>query len=134
MISFSDTSIKTDIQEVIEDFDPCYGQEVHLLSDAILSDTRLEHYAPVISKETGEWLVSETDLAFIAEGVGVLGTGKIERPFLIASKPTDDFPGGGGSVRSEYLNCVKKLRSVGFGKMRIIDSRSIQPEGQVVSV
>ena len=33
-------------------------------------------YIPRVSKSTGEWYVSETDLAFIAEGCGVLGTGK----------------------------------------------------------
>lgn len=35
-----------------------------------------ESYTPSVSKATGEWFVSPTDLAFIAEGAGVLGTGK----------------------------------------------------------
>lgn len=33
---------------------------------------------PTVSKQTGEWFISETDLGFIAEGVGILGTGKCE--------------------------------------------------------
>lgn len=33
-------------------------------------------YTPEVSKATGEWFVSESDLDYIAEGAAILGTGK----------------------------------------------------------
>lgn len=63
----------------------------------------LESYISEVSKATGEWFLSEIDLAFIAEGVGIFGTG------------------GGGSVYSTYMNTVDVLRSVPKGRMRIIE-------------
>jgi hypothetical protein len=38
-------------------------------------DIDREKYIPTVSKATGEWFLSEVDLAFIREGCGILGTG-----------------------------------------------------------
>ncbi len=38
-------------------------------------DIDINSYIPSVSKETGEWIISETDLDFLADGCGVLGTG-----------------------------------------------------------
>lgn len=77
----------------------------HTLSRASIPvvEQDLESYIPEVSKATGEWFLSEIDLAFIAEGVGIFGTG------------------GGGSVYSTYMNTVDVLRSVPKGRMRIIE-------------
>jgi hypothetical protein len=40
-----------------------------------IEDVDLVEYKPNVCKATGEWFLSEIDLAFIAEGCGVLGTG-----------------------------------------------------------
>lgn len=44
--------------------------------DAALEAVDLSKYRPEVSKASGEWFISEIDLEFIAEGCGVLGTGK----------------------------------------------------------
>lgn len=82
----------------------------------LLLDPDLEFYTPNVSKETREWLVSETDLAFISAGVGVLGTG------------------GGGSVHTAYLNSLDVLRSVQEGRMRIIEPESLAAHSKVALV
>ncbi|KAK5175987.1 hypothetical protein LTR44_011456 [Exophiala sp. CCFEE 6388] len=78
--------------------------------------SNLSRYRSTVKAETGEWLVSETDLAFIAEGVGVLGTG------------------GGGSVRGTYLDCIKYLQANGPGRMRIIDPAKLASSDRVAMV
>ncbi|OKL56411.1 hypothetical protein UA08_08053 [Talaromyces atroroseus] len=88
----------------------------HPMESPLLEDPHLEFYTPQICKSTKQWIVSEIDLAFIAEGVGILGTG------------------GGGSSRSAYLNAIRSLRSAGVGKMRIIDPKYVPDDGQVVLV
>lgn len=40
------------------------------------TDIDFSTYEPEVLKASGEWFVSEIDLAFIAEGCGILGTGK----------------------------------------------------------
>ncbi|KAF9553636.1 Hydantoinase/oxoprolinase [Agrocybe pediades] len=59
-----------------------------------------------------EWILSETDLFFIMEGCGVLGTG------------------GGGSPYPAYLICRQILRD--GGSIRIIDHSSLRDEDVVV--
>ncbi|KAF8815023.1 hypothetical protein BYT27DRAFT_7217543 [Phlegmacium glaucopus] len=66
-----------------------------------------------------DWIVSETDLFFIMEGCGVLGTG------------------GGGSPYSTYLTCCQVLRD--GGSIHIIDHKSLKDDdaaargGKIVS-
>ncbi|RFU32808.1 hypothetical protein B7463_g3584, partial [Scytalidium lignicola] len=72
-----------------------------------LADPNLRQYEPTVSKETGEWFLSEIDLAFISEGVCIIGTG------------------GGGTVRPTYLDCLNRLRTCPKGRMRIIDPESL---------
>lgn len=82
----------------------------------VLLHPDLESYRPSVSKNTGEWFVSEIDLAFIAEGLAVLGTG------------------GGGSVHTAYLNSVDMLRSAGKGRMRIVDPGALVSDSKVALV
>ena len=53
-----------DLNQNYLDFDP-------------LTDPGLINYSPIVISKTGEWMLSEIDLAFIYEGVGVLGCGKL---------------------------------------------------------
>ncbi|KAF4620352.1 hypothetical protein D9613_001202 [Agrocybe pediades] len=62
-----------------------------------------------------EWILSETDLFFIMEGCGVLGT---------------ENQGGGGSPYPAYLICRQILRD--GGSIRIIDHSSLRDEDVVV--
>jgi hypothetical protein len=59
---------------------------VHITSDALdhdpLTDPDLINYAPKVSKATGEWFVSAIDLAFLAEGVAILGVGTKSIPYI----------------------------------------------------
>lgn len=71
-------------------------------------------YQPEVSM-AGEWFISETDLAFIAEGCGVLGTG------------------GGGSVYSAYLQSVQALRNMPNGRMRVVEAKAVNHGDRVVS-
>lgn len=43
-----------------------------------LDNESIPGYRPNVSKAKREWLLSATDLLFISEGVGVLGTGKLK--------------------------------------------------------
>ncbi|KAJ3576514.1 hypothetical protein NP233_g376 [Leucocoprinus birnbaumii] len=66
-----------------------------------------ESYRPKVVGD--EWILSETDLLFVMEGCGVLGTG------------------GGGSPYSTYLICLESLRR---GKtIRVVDHKSLPPDG-----
>lgn len=40
-------------------------------------DVYIASYIPEVSRAMGEWFLSETDLRFIAEGCGILGTGMV---------------------------------------------------------
>lgn len=81
-----------------------------------MSSVDLETYIPDVSKETGEWFVSEIDLQFIGEGCGILGTG------------------GGGSVYSALLHSREILRSVPPGRMRIVESSTLSSESKVAMI
>ena len=41
-------------------------------------DDDIVSYRPKVSKATGEWFISPTDLLFILEGTGILGTGSLD--------------------------------------------------------
>ncbi|KAF5353704.1 hypothetical protein D9758_008697 [Tetrapyrgos nigripes] len=88
-----------DAQEVLED-------------GADGDDNRIDYetYRPKIVGD--EWHLSETDLFFIMEGCGILGTG------------------GGGSPYPTFLMCRQVLRN--GGSIRIIDHTSIPDDGYVV--
>ncbi|KAK0756333.1 hypothetical protein N5P37_011248 [Trichoderma harzianum] len=73
----------------------------------------LEQYMPDVSKETGEWFVSELDLELIGEGCGILGTG------------------GGGSVYTGLLHSRQTLRSCPEKKMRIVDISSLSSDSNI---
>jgi hypothetical protein len=65
-------------------------------------------YRPkVVNKE---WILSETDLKFIACGTGILGTG------------------GGGSSYISYLMSLDALRKGGEGSMRVISPASLHDD------
>ncbi|KAH8881758.1 hypothetical protein GQ53DRAFT_799011 [Thozetella sp. PMI_491] len=81
--------------------------------DITPNDVHLASYEPEVSKATGEWFISEIDLAFIAEGCGVLGTG------------------GGGSSYAAYLNSIAVLRKSPRGSMRVIDPSTIDASSRV---
>ncbi|KAF5355124.1 hypothetical protein D9756_005712 [Leucocoprinus leucothites] len=66
-----------------------------------------EDYRPKVVGD--EWILSETDLLFVMEGCGVLGTG------------------GGGSPYSTYLICLEALRR--GGTIRVVDHKSLPPDG-----
>ncbi|THU96615.1 Hydantoinase/oxoprolinase [Dendrothele bispora CBS 962.96] len=68
-----------------------------------------ENYLPKIVGN--EWVLSETDLFFIMEGCGILGTG------------------GGGSPYPTYLMCRQILRE--GGTIRIIDHSSLPDDAQI---
>jgi DUF917 family protein len=76
----------------------------------------LETYVPNVSKETREWFVSETDLDFISEGCGILGTG------------------GGGSVYSALLHSRQVLRACGKRSMRIIEAGTLAPDSNTIPI
>ena len=69
-------------------------------------EQELETYIPEVSIVTGEWFVSEIDLAFIAEGVAIFGTG------------------GGGSTYAVLMNSIDILRTVPKGRMRIVEAEA----------
>lgn len=79
----------------------------HVPLEEMLLNIDLEQYVPDVSKETGEWFVSELDLELIGEGCGILGTG------------------GGGSVYTGLLHSRQTLRSCPEKKMRIVDISSL---------
>lgn len=79
-------------------------------------DADLENYTPSVSKETGEWFLTETDLEFLGEGCGILGTG------------------GGGSVYSALLHSRSTLRSLPPKRMRIIATSRLEPEANVAMI
>lgn len=83
-------------------------KQIHASSKARLSivEQDLETYIPEVSQVTGEWFVSEIDLAFIAEGVGIFGTG------------------GGGSTYAVLMNSIDVLRTVPKGRMRIVEAET----------
>lgn len=76
----------------------------------------MESYVPDVSRETGEWYISETDLDFIGEGCGILGTG------------------GGGSVYSALLHSRETLRSMPPRRMRVVESSKLSPEAKVAMI
>jgi DUF917 family protein len=76
----------------------------------------LKSYVPDVSRETGEWYISETDLDFIGEGCGILGTG------------------GGGSVYSALLHSRETLRSMPPRRMRVVESSKLSPEARVAMI
>ncbi len=80
------------------------------------ADIDLRDYKPEVSKETGEWFISETDLEFISEGCGVLGTG------------------GGGTTYGTLLHSVDVLRKLPKGRMRVIDPSVLRPKSHIVSL
>jgi DUF917 family protein len=88
----------------------------HKSNSDIMLDLDIDSYAPRVSRKTGEWFVSEVDLAFIAEGCAVLGTG------------------GGGSSYTAYLNSVNVLRTVEEGRMRIVDPGAIKSDSKVAVI
>ncbi|KAM0185105.1 hypothetical protein ACHAPI_012300 [Fusarium lateritium] len=82
-------------------------------SATVDGDRDLNRYKPEVSKATGEWFIPETDLAFIAEGCGVLGTS------------------GGGITYATYLHSIETLRNLPKGSMRIINPRSLDDKSRV---
>ncbi|KAH8896141.1 putative hydantoinase/oxoprolinase [Thozetella sp. PMI_491] len=83
--------------------------------DIVDDETDFSTYVPEVSKDTGEWFLSKIDLAFIAEGCGVLGTG------------------GGGTVYATYLHSVDVLQKLPKGRMRVIDPSAIDDKTPTVS-
>ncbi|PPQ89891.1 hypothetical protein CVT25_004813 [Psilocybe cyanescens] len=82
-----------------------------IINTPIIQDT--VDYTTYRPKITGdEWILSETDLFFIMEGCGVLGTG------------------GGGSPYPVYLMCRQVLRD--GGTIRVIDHKSLHDDDVVV--
>ena len=71
-----------------------------------MAEEEIETYIPEVSKATGEWFVSEIDLAFIAEGVGIFGTG------------------GGGSTYAVLMHSINTLRTLPKGRMRIVEAEA----------
>ncbi|KAI1611072.1 beta subunit of N-methylhydantoinase A/acetone carboxylase [Exophiala viscosa] len=76
----------------------------------------LDGYVPSVSKTSGEWYISEVDLAFISEGVGIYGTG------------------GGGPVYSIYMNALNVLRRLPAGRMRVIEPDNVPLQDQFAYV
>ncbi|RFU74566.1 hydantoinase [Trichoderma arundinaceum] len=85
----------------------------HVPLESMLFSIDLEQYVPDVSKETGEWFVSELDLELIGEGCGILGTG------------------GGGSVYTGLLHSRQTLRSCPKKKMRIVDICSLSSDSNI---
>ncbi|KEF51868.1 uncharacterized protein A1O9_12206 [Exophiala aquamarina CBS 119918] len=81
----------------------------------VLDRASISTYRPNVSKATGEWYVSPTDLLFIAEGNGILGTG------------------GGGSAYTAYLDSLRVLAGSSHGKMRIVDPKSLKAGSEAVT-
>ncbi|KIV91366.1 hypothetical protein PV10_05911 [Exophiala mesophila] len=81
-----------------------------------LDNNMIPGYRPNVSKNKSEWILSATDLLFISEGVGVLGTG------------------GGGSVYTTYLNALQVLEASQPGRLRVVDVSSLSPEANIASV
>lgn len=73
----------------------------------------LEGYIPEVSKTTGEWFVSPTDLDFISEGCGILGTG------------------GGGSVYSSLIHSQDVLLHSTSKRMRVIQPSRLDSDASV---
>lgn len=90
------------------------GSVQHSIAEIIQVD--LETYIPDVSRATGEWFLSETDLVFIGEGCGILGTG------------------GGGSVYTGLLHSQEVLRTSGRGKMRIVETKSLPSQSHIGAV
>jgi DUF917 family protein len=88
----------------------------HKSTADVMLDLDIDSYVPNVSRKSGEWFVSEVDLAFMAEGCAVLGTG------------------GGGSSYTAYLNSVDVLRSAKEGRMRIVDPGAIKSESKVAVI
>lgn len=59
---------------------PADALALHDMDVDLTADSKLETYRPNVCASSKEWVVSETDVAFMAEGVGVLGTGKCNVP------------------------------------------------------
>ncbi|GJJ11739.1 hypothetical protein Clacol_005977 [Clathrus columnatus] len=76
IISSTPTSFYTNSEHNQEESDVFNSTEVLELDPSIDIDT----YVPVINGE-GEWMLSETDLEWIAEGCGILGTGGGGSPY-----------------------------------------------------
>ncbi len=105
-------------------------QQKHIQHSASVKEIDIENYVPEVSKLTGEWYVSETDLQFIGEGCGVLGTGMF-LPMISYAQP--NVKGGGGSVYTSYLHALEMLKSEGKGKMRIVAPESLSSDSNIVS-
>ena len=73
----------------------------------------IEDYIPYICKLTGEWLISETDLGFLADGCSILGTG------------------GGGTTYYGHLSTIEVLRSIPDCKIRVIDPEILNDDAKV---
>jgi DUF917 family protein len=101
-ISKAERCTPTDIQEV----NPAFFSQ--------LED--VETYEPQVVKETGEWIVSETDVAYISEGCGILGTG------------------GGGATYYGKLSTTEVLRSLGEKKVRILAASSFADTDQIATL
>ncbi|KAK0199608.1 Hydantoinase/oxoprolinase [Desarmillaria ectypa] len=86
------------------------AQDVLAEGAEIAEDIDYETYRPTIVDN--EWIVTETDLFFIMEGCGVLGTG------------------GGGSPYPSYLIARQILRDGGC--IRVVDYSSLPDEAYVV--
>ncbi|KND86229.1 hypothetical protein TOPH_09139 [Tolypocladium ophioglossoides CBS 100239] len=80
------------VVELEEMDDSPYGGDLRNPPSSGAVEVDLESYVTEISKDTGEWFVSGTDLDFLGEGCGILGTG------------------GGGSVHSALLHSHEALR------------------------
>ncbi|KAI1621965.1 putative Hydantoinase/oxoprolinase, partial [Exophiala viscosa] len=83
-------------------------------------DIDIVSYRPKVSKATGEWFISPTDLLFILEGTGILGTGF--------------STGGGGSGYTAYLNSLYALSLAEQGKMRVIDPGVLKRNDKIATV
>ncbi|OQU97298.1 Hydantoinase/oxoprolinase domain-containing protein isoform 3 [Cladophialophora immunda] len=80
------------------------------------TDIDVSSYVPAVSKEKGEWYLSETDLEFIADGCGVLGTG------------------GGGPTYSGLMHSKQVVRTSPANRMRVIEVASVRDEDPVATV
>lgn len=76
----------------------------------------VESYTPDVSRETGEWYISHTDLDFIGEGCGILGTG------------------GGGSVYSALLHSRETLQSLPPRRMRVVEPSQLPSEAHIAVI
>lgn len=106
----TDNSSGTDSASRTLDFDLC---SVSLDESTTAFD--LETYVPEVSKATGQWFISPTDLDFIGEGCGILGTG------------------GGGSVYSSLLHSQDVLLHLSSKRMRVVEPSSLDADA-IVSI